>query len=208
VPLDHLSRESDWFICDIPHSCVFISDIPHVCVRRLIHKCYDAIYKWYHSIDVTSLESYATWRIHMRANTWFAWHNTNMHVSCHSCHTWMSHVTGKWFRSRLNESCHIWVINLIYRDTSFHRRVTPHLLKSGPGHVTFFLGGEHLCRWITVKRMTAQKEWTSWGGFSKHSICGIDIVMSHYKWVMSHMNWSDHIWLSHVAHNWVMSCHV
>ena len=40
------------------------------------------------------------------------------------------------------------------------------------------------------------------------------IWMSHvtYEWVMSHMNGSCHIWMSHVIHEWVMShnqpCHI
>ena len=107
------------------------------------------------------------------------------------CHIWMSHVTFEWVMSHLNESCHTWMSHVtkeLSKDSEpwaciCHRWFFKRALK-----LVALLCKEicNLSLGLLLSQMIFQKR-------------------PELATIMSHINESCHIWMSHVTHDWVMS---
>ena len=127
-----------------------------------------------------------------------------------SCHTWMSHVTWEWVMSHMDQSCHGWVSRVSYDcvvsdvNESCHTRFLPCIMS--PWHdnnATSCSTLQHTathCNAVATHCNTLQHTATH-------------CVLRLHACVMSNMNESCHVRMSHVTYQWVMSrtnesCHV
>jgi len=99
-----------------------------------------------------------------------------------SCPIWMSHVTYEWVMSYMNESCHIWMSHVTYEWVM---------------HVTH--------EWSMTIWMSTATHCNNTATHNRHTRL-IHMFMPHsyvaWEWVMSHVNTSCPIWISHVTHEW------
>ena len=127
-----------------------------------------------------------------------------------SCQLWMSHVTCKWVNSTMNKPCHtcewvmshIWISHVTHMNESCHTYewVMSHINESCHNNDKAMSRMHELlqdddCVVLTHTRVTLAK-------------CVV-ILMTvvkwlylTYEWVMSRVNGTCHMWLSHVTYAW------
>ena len=132
----------------------------------------------------------------------------------------MSHVSYGWVRSRMNESCHVWMRRVMYEWAMSHVDESRHVWVSRNvtdvnSHVEYVvrsyvmrlthIGLTHILWCINTCYRSGESCRICW--------CIITCEWGLYEWVTSHVNESCHVWMSHVTFEWVMSrinesCHI
>ena len=142
----------------------------------------------------------------------------------------MIHVTYEWVMSHMNESCHIWMSHVTTDRNSCQIAAGTHVIY-WMEHVSCAMSCEVSCYvctkmcyfWMSHARVNESchiraeivaqnRHIRCWDlGRESHFLYSMSHVT--YKWVMSHMNESCHIWMGHVTCEWVTShmiesCHI
>ena len=139
--------------------------------------------------------------------------NPDVDQSCHTCVRHVTYVCHVWMRSTGWQRC----IGCLNFQVSFRKSATSHraLLRKMTYTDKASCGSSPPCTncfadFISLKESCHTYEW-----IVSHINESCHIWMSHvtYEWVMSHMNEWFHIWISHVTYEWVTShmnepCHI
>jgi len=149
----------------------FICDMTHLCMTWLNHM-------WHESFMLKMTHAYVMWFIHV-------WHASFMCDMTHSCVTWLIHVWHDSFMCDMTHLCVTWFIH-VWRDSFIC--IMSHNKASHVPHLRIALSNFAIVR----------------GQMCRHKTHGA-VIYSHRRpyctlCIMSHMNGSCHMWISHLSH--------